>query len=202
MAKFLSTDRLKFLLYAGGIFIFYFLFGILQEKITRGTYGENQEKFTSMQALVFVQCVINYMYGKIMLYTFLKQGEDTTSSVYYASSALTYLLAMVCSTMALQWISYPTQVIGKSAKPIPVMFLGVLLGRKSYALKKYLFVLLVVIGVALFMYKDGKESKEDGTSFGVGEVLLLLSLLMDGLTGKYNILGYLVIILFKILVNS
>ncbi|KAL1458590.1 hypothetical protein WDU94_008727 [Cyamophila willieti] len=182
MEKILSSSRLKFILYAGGIFTFYFLFGILQEKITRGTYGENNEKFTCMLALVFVQCVVNYIYAKIMLLTFLKQGEDTTRSVYYASAAMTYLLAMVCSNMALQWINYPTQVIGKSAKPIPVMLLGVLLGRKSYALKKYLFVLLVVIGVAMFIYKDGKESKSE-TNFGFGEFLLVLSLLMDGLTG-------------------
>lgn len=184
MDRFLSNKRIKFLLYAGGIFVFYFLFGILQEKITRGTYGENDEKFRCLLALVFVQCVINYIYAKIMLCAFLKQGEDTTRSIYYASAAMTYLLAMVCSTMALQWINYPTQVIGKSAKPIPVMLLGVLLGRKSYALKKYFFVLLVVIGVALFIYKDGKESNANATNFGFGEVLLLLSLLMDGLTGK------------------
>lgn len=182
----LANSRFKFLLYAAGIFIFYFIFGILQEKITRGTYGEEKEKFTCMLALVFVQCVVNYIYAKIMLMTFLKQGEDTTRSIYYASAAMTYLLAMVCSNMALQWINYPTQVIGKSAKPIPVMLLGVLLGRKSYALKKYMFVLLVVIGVAMFIYKDDKELKteSDGSSFGFGEVLLILSLLMDGLTGK------------------
>lgn len=41
---------------------------------------------------------------------FLDQGEDTTRRVYYASCSLTYLLAMVASNMALQWINYPTQV--------------------------------------------------------------------------------------------
>ena len=34
------------------------------------------------------------------------------------------------------------------------MILGVLIGRKSYPILKYFFVLLIVIGVALFMYKD------------------------------------------------
>jgi len=45
-----------------------------------------------------------------VLSTVMKQGEDKTSRLYYASSALTYLLAMVCSNMALQWVNYPTQV--------------------------------------------------------------------------------------------
>ncbi|XP_067005998.1 solute carrier family 35 member B1 [Anabrus simplex] len=176
----------KLVICALGIFVCYFYYGILQEKITRGTYGEgeNQEKFTCMLTLVFVQCIVNYLYAKIILATVMKQGEDNTRMLYYSSSALTYLLAMVCSNMALQWVNYPTQVIGKSGKPIPVMILGVLLGKKNYPLRKYIFVLLIVIGVALFMYKDGKTSADSGDSvIGFGEFLLLLSLAMDGLTG-------------------
>ena len=66
------------------------------------------------------------------------------------------------------------QVLGKSIKPIPVMILGVLLARKSYPLMKYLCVLLIVIGVALFMYKDQNHStKADHSGIGVGEVLLV-----------------------------
>lgn len=105
-----------------------------------------------------------------------------TPAGYYASSALTYLLAMVSSNMALRYVAYPTQVVGKAAKPIPVMLLGVLLGRKSYSLQKYLFVILIVIGVALFMYKESKVNPNSENA-GLGEVLLFMSLSMDGLTG-------------------
>ena len=49
------------------------------------------------------------------------------------------------------------------------MILGVLIGRKRYPLLKYLFVLLIVIGVSLFMYKDGKSNAAaDGDSL-IGE---------------------------------
>ncbi|CAG4984274.1 unnamed protein product [Parnassius apollo] len=156
---------------------------MLQEKITRGKYGEN-EKFTCALSLVLVQCLVNYVFAQILMMSW-KHEKDTTRTVYYISSALTYLLAMVCSNMALQWINYPTQVVGKAAKPIPVMILGVLIGHKAYPLKKYFFVLLIVIGVVLFMYKDqGKKTiANDSQGFGVGELLLLLSLTMDGLTG-------------------
>jgi len=107
----MAIDK-RFLLYAVGIFSFYFYFGILQEKITRGKYGEGekQEKFTYTLALVCIQCLVNFIYAKTMLMTVMKQGEDHTSTTYYATSSLTYLLAMVCSNSALQWISYPTQV--------------------------------------------------------------------------------------------
>ncbi|XP_070498961.1 solute carrier family 35 member B1 homolog [Chironomus tepperi] len=181
-------DKQYLLISAVGIFVCYFYFGIMQEKITRGRYGteENEdgtvgERFTYTLALVAVQCMFNYLFVKAILIV-KPQPKDTTHTGYYASSALTYLLAMVSSNMALRWVAYPTQVVAKAAKPIPVMILGVLLGRKSYSLRKYLFVLIIVIGVVLFMYKEGKVNKNSENA-GLGEILLFLSLSMDGLTG-------------------
>ena len=155
---------------------------------TRGKYtsGDAEESFTCIQALVFLQCVVNYLYALVMSKTVLQQGEDTTRSSYYAICSFTYLLAMVSSNKALSWVNYPTQVVGKSCKPIPVMIFGVLVGRKSYPLLKYLFILMIVLGVAVFMYKDkvGAAAVSAGEGIlGVGELLLLLSLTCDGLTG-------------------
>ncbi|NWQ83426.1 S35B1 protein, partial [Columbina picui] len=64
-----------------------------------------------------------------------------------------------------------------------VMLLGVTLLRKKYPPAKYLCVLLIVAGVALFMYKPKKGAGSDDHVFGYGELLLLLSLTLDGLTG-------------------
>lgn len=68
------------------------------------------------------------------------------------------------------------QVLGKSCKPIPVMILGVLLAKKSYPIAKYFCVLLIVGGVASFMYKENKVSSNT-FSFGFGEILLVNILL-------------------------
>lgn len=68
------------------------------------------------------------------------------------------------------------------------MVLGVLLGRKSYPLKKYLFISLIVIGVILFMFKENKGGTGyESQAFGIGELLLFLSLTMDGLTGAVQV---------------
>ena len=68
-------------------------------------------------------------------------------------------------------------MLGKSAKPIPVMILGVLVARKRYPLAKYLFVTMIVAGVALFMYKDKKAKAVDNSSgYGYGELLLVCTL--------------------------
>ncbi|XP_055644861.1 solute carrier family 35 member B1 homolog [Toxorhynchites rutilus septentrionalis] len=183
------SDKQKFAIAAVGIFVCYFYFAIIQEKITRGRYGEELqddgtrgERFTFVLALVGVQCLCNWIFAKAILIA-KPQNQDTTPKVYYASSSLTYLLAMISSNMALRWVAYPMQVVAKSAKPIPVMLLGVLVGRKSYTLQKYLFVLLIVIGVVLFMFKEGKSSSAPLEQEGLGQLLLIMSLTMDGLIG-------------------
>ncbi|KAL7730629.1 hypothetical protein ACLKA6_003408 [Drosophila palustris] len=182
-------EQSRFAIYALGIFFAYFLYGIVQEKLTRGRYGDQVqpdgnvgERYTYTLALVWVQCLCNYLFAKGML-AVKPQKEDTTKTGYYAASSLTYLLAMVSTNMALRWVPYPTAVVGKSAKPIPVMILGVLIGRKSYSWTRYACVLTIVLGVILFMFKESKVSNLPAETTGLGELLLFLSLTMDGLTG-------------------
>lgn len=126
--------------------------------------------------------IVNFFLGLTIV---KPEKEDKTHYGYYACSAITYLLAMVSSNMALRWVPYPTQVIGKSAKPIPVMILGVLIGHKRYTIQRYCFVVTIVVGIVLFMMKEGKvnSSVASEQTFGIGEVLLIMSLSMDGLTG-------------------
>jgi UDP-galactose transporter B1 len=64
-------DNSRLLTSAVGIFVCYFYFGIMQEKITRGRYGQEVnedgkigERFTFTLALVAVQCMFNYIFAK------------------------------------------------------------------------------------------------------------------------------------------
>ncbi|KAJ8251229.1 hypothetical protein GJAV_G00218710 [Gymnothorax javanicus] len=181
-----QNERVRFIFCFLGVFVCYFYYGILQETITRGKYGEgdSKEKFRYATTLVFIQCIINAVFAKCLIHFFEKPRSDYTRSWLYGVCSLSYLGAMVSSNSALQYVNYPTQVLGKSCKPIPVMILGVTILRKRYPLAKYLCVLLIVSGVALFLYKPNKQTATtDDHLFGFGEVLLLVSLTLDGLTG-------------------
>lgn len=64
-------DNAKFAVAALGIFFSYFYFAILQEKITRGRYGDKAnedgslgEKFTFTLVLVGVQCLWNWIFAR------------------------------------------------------------------------------------------------------------------------------------------
>lgn len=54
-----------------------------------------------------------------------------------------------------------------------VMLLGVTLLKKKYPMAKYMCVLLIVAGVALFMYKPKKVVGMEEHTIGYGELLLV-----------------------------
>lgn len=67
----LINDNSRLLISSVGIFVCYFYFGIMQEKITRGRYGKEVnedgttgERFTFTLALVAVQCIFNWLFAK------------------------------------------------------------------------------------------------------------------------------------------
>jgi len=177
----LIADNKDLITCTAGVFLCYCLFGMSQEKITRGDYGD--EKFVFAQALVFIQCIANLVFAKFASSVVTRPKEDKTPVILYILCSVFYTGAMVASNQALQYISYPTQVLGKACKPIPVMLLGVLLAGKKYNTVKYLCILMITMGVALFMYKDKKAEGSSSVSMGAGELLVLLSLTFDGLIG-------------------
>lgn len=55
------------------------------------------------------------------------------------------------------------------------MILGVILARKVYPAMKYLSVMLIVFGVAIFMYNKEKSKAKEGDDhlMGIGEMLVV-----------------------------
>jgi len=108
----------------------------------------------------------------------------------FAILGLTSMGSTFCSVRSLRYVIYPIQVLAKSCKPVPVMLMGAIMGKK-YPLRKYLNVCLIVSGVALFM-GGGDSSKKKGSddvdtpSQMIGILLLFVSLCFDGGTGAYE----------------
>lgn len=102
---------------------------------------------------------------------------------------------------SLSHISYPTMVLGKSCKLVPVMIMNVLLYRRKFAAHKYFVVALVTAGITMFMafgpQKAGGHGKGVAESSLWGLFLLIVNLLIDGATNstqdeifsKYKVTG-------------
>ena len=70
----------------------------------------------------------------------------------YMLVSATFIGAQFFSFHALLYVSYPTQVLAKSCKPIPVMLMGLVVMKRTYPLAKYLFVTLMCAGIIMFSY--------------------------------------------------
>ena len=92
---------------------------------------------------------------------------------------------------ALSYITYPTMVLGKSCKLVPVMLMNFLLYRRKFAPHKYLVVALVTTGISVFMlFGNEKPSKATSNKISdgvqspylqlIGIVYLLVNLILDG----------------------
>ncbi|XP_065919935.1 solute carrier family 35 member B1-like [Dysidea avara] len=166
---------------AGGIFVCYFFYGLLQEKITKRDY--DGEHFHYFGYLVFIQCIINALFAYAACAKYGVPAELDPMGLMSVCS-FTYVGAMLTSNSSLAYVSYPAQVLAKSCKPIPVLVFSLLLGGKSYGLSKFFTVGLIVSGVTVFMYKEHHPTSGDSAEsvLGFGQILLLASLLMDGVT--------------------
>lgn len=89
---------------------------------------------------------------------------------------------------ALSYITYPTMVLGKSCKLVPVMLMNFLLYRRRFAPHKYLVVAMVTAGISVFMFfgnekpSKGSNGTQTQSSYGqlIGIAYLLINLILDG----------------------
>lgn len=200
-----QNGRSKFVIIALGIFMSFLVVGLCQEKIMKTPYGDDKEEFTFANTLVEVSLLSGFIFINIWT-LFQPHKKDPTPLGYYIIAAVANVLAMITSYMALRWVSFPTQIIFKSAKPISVMLFGLLI-CKRYTIQRYFFVLIIVVGVVVFQLYEPKEPKElkdpiSSTNMSnvttetkasdvfpsdyyqtLGISLLCLSLCMDGLLG-------------------
>ncbi|KAH8924882.1 UAA transporter [Atractiella rhizophila] len=89
---------------------------------------------------------------------------------------------------SLRFISFPTMILGKSCKLVPVMLMNILLYRRKFAVHKYAVVAIVTAGITLFMLlgdehgtgDGGKKRKGAESSSLLGISLLIINLILDG----------------------
>mmetsp|Transcript_3763 Transcript_3763/g.9480 ORF Transcript_3763/g.9480 Transcript_3763/m.9480 type:complete len:435 (+) Transcript_3763:147-1451(+) len=189
---------LELLICVSGIYFCYLYYGVLQEDLLTSTYGSDAKSFKEVCSVLFlqaVQCTIGAVFARLACLTTPQpatgwqtltewKGLKQTLWPLYMQVGFCYILAMFFSNSALFFINYPTQVIVKSCKMIPVMAVSVLWRKKKYPLAAYLRVLMVTMGIISFtFFKKSSKAKAEAPTQVVGLVLAFASLLMDGFVG-------------------
>ena len=166
--------EVQLLIASAGIFISFSFFAIKQEDVYKRAYGGEYFAYTFF-ALV-IERGINALVALVGMLSLGKSGLRIPHLDIF-NSGMSQVVAMAASNEALRYVSYPTQVLGKSCKMVPVMAGGLLLGGKSYTVFEYLQVVLITGGVVVFNF--GGKSKSGGADSTYGLALIGFSLFMD-----------------------
>jgi adenosine 3'-phospho 5'-phosphosulfate transporter B3 len=90
------------------------------------------------------------------------------------------------SNASCDFLTYPTQVLFKSSKILPVMLMGTVILRKRYKLMEYICVLMITAG--LFFLNSSSKSNHHAngneTDTTLGFILISAALMCDALIGN------------------
>eukprot|EP00697_Spironema_sp_BW2_P014430 gnl/Spiro4/4861_TR2426_c0_g1_i1.p1 gnl/Spiro4/4861_TR2426_c0_g1~~gnl/Spiro4/4861_TR2426_c0_g1_i1.p1 ORF type:complete len:339 (+),score=55.05 gnl/Spiro4/4861_TR2426_c0_g1_i1:52-1068(+) len=171
----------------GGILVSFVCFGLAQEELAVMQFGEAQERFDHFSFVISYFCLINSLAAGFVLLVSRPAATDRSLlslTTLFGKVGWTYVLAMLLTNVALMYVSYPTQVLVKSCKMIPVMLANVVLFKRKYNWREYLCVGLICTGIITFTMKDSLHSvPTDNTGlYWFGVLLCLVSLSLDGWT--------------------
>ena len=174
-----------------GLVVSFSIWGVVQERILTQQY--DNEFFTYSYGLVFLNRLGGLILSAYLMY-FFKVQYINSALWEYSFPSVANMLSSWCQYEALKYVSFPTAMLAKAFKVMPVMIMGVFMHNKTYESYEYLSAALVGFGLYLFMDSSeninfrenvfGQTESTDGAICGV--VLLILFLFFDSFTGQWQ----------------
>ena len=121
----------------------YLTWGVLQEKIMTQEYeGPEKRKshFKDSQFLVFSNRVLGFLITAVYLVA-KRQFRHRAPLYKYSFASFSNIMSAWFQYEALKFVNFPTQVLAKSCKIIPVMIMGKIISRNKYEFYEYLIKL-------------------------------------------------------------
>jgi len=164
----------QFLVCCGGVFLFYLIYGYVQEWIFR----------TGMKPFGWYLTLVQFAFYSVFGIVETSFKKDKTRKIplkTYSFLAFLTVATMGLSNTSLNYLNYPTQVIFKCCKLIPVMIGGILIQGKTYRLIDFLACVCMSVGLILFTLADSTVQPEFNHT---GVVLISLALCADAVIGN------------------
>lgn len=149
------------------------------------------EPFNHHLTMLFLQCWIGMLASSFFRH-YLGARPDTVPLTDYLCISMSYVGSIAATSLSMEYVAYPMQILVKSMKPLPVMAMRTVLQGARYRMKEYAGVFSLSLGVAAFylwqVETDGnakyKHTREPAApNYDLGFVLLVVSMLLDGYTG-------------------
>lgn len=171
-----------------GLQFSYLTWGVLQEKIMTQVYEDTngvKTHFKDSQFLVFVNRILALILSGLYLF-FRKQPRHTAPLYKYMHCSFSNIMSSWCQYEALKFVSFPTQVLAKASKIIPVMIMGKVISKTKYEYYEYVTAVLLSCGMTLFMFGSSEDHKTSTVTTISGLVLLAFYLIFDSFTSNWQ----------------
>nr|XP_020459518.1 adenosine 3'-phospho 5'-phosphosulfate transporter 1 [Monopterus albus] len=185
-----AKQAMKLMFCAAGLQASYLTWGVLQERVMTRSYGaptpkEEGEKFKDSQFLVFMNRILALTVSGLYCIVF-KQPSHGAPMYKYSFASLSNIMSSWCQYEALKYISFPTQVLAKASKVIPVMLMGKLISRKSYEYWEYFTAVLISVGVSMFLLSSTTSKHPSTVTTFSGIVILAGYIVFDSFTSNWQ----------------
>ncbi|KAK6999982.1 adenosine 3p-phospho 5p-phosphosulfate transporter 1 [Biomphalaria glabrata] len=183
-----SKQAMRLMVCFAGLQISYLTWGVLQERIMTIKFGteEDGEYFKDSQFLVFINRILAFIMALIVI--MLQAQPPHTAPLYkYSFSSFSNIMSSWCQYEALKFVSFPTQVLAKASKVVPVMLMGKIVSKKTYQFHEYLTAVMISVGLSLFLLTSGDVTKhKDTVTTTSGLIMLIGYMLFDSFTSNWQ----------------
>ncbi|CAF1117830.1 unnamed protein product [Adineta ricciae] len=168
---------LHFLGLCAQVFVYYLGYGYLQELLfTLKGFGETAWFLTCYQFLVYSVLSFRHI-------GFVGLSQRRASFRSYIILAMLTLGTMGLSNYSVGYLNYPTQVMFKCCKLIPVLIGGVIIQKKTFNRYDVSAAICMSIGLIFFTLADSKVRPSFNT---YGVFIICMALVADAIIGNYQ----------------
>ena len=199
-------NYLRFFCCFAGLQISFLLWGIMQERIIKYSYGSDDETFNfkNSQFLVLSNRFAGLILSVALILIFNQRGCSRRCSFFSKISSIDEIAPIfVCSYSSLsnvfsswfqyeslKYVSFATQLLAKSSKSVFVMLVGRVVSNKRYTVIEYVAVSIIAMGLYFFSdigeaVNSSKLAKMTVTTLP-GIICLLCYLLTDSFTSTWQ----------------
>lgn len=174
-----------------GLNVCFCIWGLVQERML--TFPYDGEYFVYSYGLVFLARLGGLVMSVCLMYYY--QVSWVNVPLYeFAYPSVANMMSSWCQYEALKYVSFPTQMLAKAFKMLPVMFMGKLMHGKQYEMYEYISA--ATIGFGIYLFLDSSEhiqlgydvlgNPEGVTGTWCGVMLLVLFLFFDSFTAQWQ----------------
>jgi len=176
---------------SGALWISFGVWGLVQERLLTKPY--DGEYFEYSYGLVFITRMGGLVLSIFLMYYF--NISWVSSPLWeYSFPSVANILSSWCQYEALKYVSFPSVMLAKAFKMVPIMLMGWFMHGKSY--KSYEYLSAAFVGFGLYLFLNSSEhidlktnslgDPENVTGATCGVVLLFMFLFFDSMTGQWQ----------------